>query len=105
MGLGRSPCPRGVLLDSFAVPARILSGDFAGWLRDEMAARRMTARMLAARAGVDHTTIYRLTIGERQPSLATAVAIIRVLAPGPTRGPFHDELRHAVAEAVETEAD
>ena len=64
------------------------SGDFAGWLNDEMAARRMTARMLATRAGVDHTTIYRLTLGERQPSLATAVAIIRVLTSGPAQGPF-----------------
>ena len=95
----------GLFLDSFAVPPRVLNGDFAGWLRDEMTARRMTARMLAVRAGVDHTTVYRLTVGERQPSLATAVAIIRVLASGPARGPFHDELRREPGETVEAGAD
>ena len=84
------------------MPLRVLEGDFAGWLRDEMKSRRITARMLAHRAGVDHTTIYRLTIGERQPSLATAVAIIRVLTVQPSRGPFYDELsQHADAELEE----
>jgi DNA-binding XRE family transcriptional regulator len=95
--------PQGENLDSFTVPPRVLSGDFAGWLRDEMAARRMTARMLAVRAGVDHTTIYRLSVGERQPSLATAVAI-RVLASDPARGPFHDESGDEAAEALQAEA-
>jgi transcriptional regulator with XRE-family HTH domain len=70
------------------VPPRVLSGDFSGWLRDEMTARRLTSRMLAARAGVDHSTIYRLTIGERQPSLATAVAILRALASRRAHGPY-----------------
>jgi DNA-binding XRE family transcriptional regulator len=83
------------------VPPRVLSGDFAGWLRDEMASRRMTTRMLAVRAGVDHTTVSRLAVGERQPSLATAVAIIRVLAPRPTRGPFDEETRDEAREALE----
>lgn len=87
----------------FTVPQRVLSGDFAGWLRDEMAARRLTTRMVAVRAGVDHTTIYRLTAGERQPSLATAVAIIRVLAPRPARGPFDDDKRDEAQEALEAE--
>ena len=91
-------------MDGFTVPPRVLSGDFSGWLRDEMAARRMTARMLAVRAGVDHTTIYRLAVGERQPSLATAVAIIRVLASGRARGPFFDESRDEADEAVNAEA-
>ena len=91
-------------MDGFAVPPRVLSGDFAGWLRDEMANRRMSARMLALRAGVDHTTVYRLAVGERHPSLATAVAIIRVLASRQARGPFHDELRPDVDETIEAEA-
>jgi DNA-binding XRE family transcriptional regulator len=43
-----------------------------------MAARGMSYRMLAVRAGVDHSTIQRLVMGDRLPSLATAVAIIRV---------------------------
>ena len=92
-------------MDSYAVPPRALNGDFAGWLRDEMTARRMTARMLGLRAGVDHTTVYRLAIGERQPSLATAVRIIRVLATRPARGPFHAELRREPDETVEAGAD
>ena len=91
-------------MDSFTVPPRVLTGDFSGWLRDEMAARRMTARMLAVRAGVDHTTIYRLAVGERQPTLATAVAIIRVLVSVRARGPFLDQARDEADEAVEAEA-
>jgi ribosome-binding protein aMBF1 (putative translation factor) len=67
-------------LDSFMVPSRILEGDFAGWLRDAMAARGLSTRMLAIRAGINHTTIHRLAAGERQPTLATAVALLRVLA-------------------------
>ncbi len=86
------------------MPPRVLNGDFAGWLRDEMQSRRMTGRMLAVRAGVDHTTIYRLSLGERQPSLATAVAIIRVLSTEPSRGPFYDGVRHEEFGMVGEEA-
>jgi transcriptional regulator with XRE-family HTH domain len=68
-----------VVLDSLRVPRRILDGDFAGWLRDAMTARGMTTRMLGMRSGLDHSTIYRLALGERQPSLATAVALLRIL--------------------------
>jgi DNA-binding XRE family transcriptional regulator len=93
-------------LDSFIVPLRVLNGDFAGWLRDEMAARRMSSRMLAVRAGLDHTTIFRLAGGERQPSLATAVAIIRVLSPGKTdNGRFAEATREVAFAAIEAEPD
>jgi transcriptional regulator with XRE-family HTH domain len=68
-------------LDNFTVPSRVLRGDFTGWLRDAMTERGFSTRMLAIRAGVDHSTIYRLTTGERQPSLATAMALLRILAP------------------------
>jgi DNA-binding XRE family transcriptional regulator len=44
-----------------------------------MAARNMSQRMLAFRAGVSHSTVYRLAMGEAVPTLATAVAVIRVL--------------------------
>ena len=91
-------------METFTVPRRVLDGDFAGWLRDEMKSRRMTGRMLAHRAGVNHTTIYRLTLGERQPTLATAVAIIRVLRAEPSRGPFYDELPQEGDEALKAEA-
>jgi transcriptional regulator with XRE-family HTH domain len=69
-------------MDSIGIPSRILSGDFAGWLRDAMKARRMSARMVGARSGIDHSTITRLLHGQRQPSLATAVALLRLLAAG-----------------------
>lgn len=64
--------------EPLVIPARILAGDFAGWLRDAMAERRMSYRMVGMLAGVDHATIHRLASGDRLPSLATAVAIIRV---------------------------
>jgi transcriptional regulator with XRE-family HTH domain len=61
------------------IPTRILDGDFSGWLRDAMKARRLSTRALAMRTGLDHTTIYRLAFGGREPSLTTAVALLRVL--------------------------
>lgn len=64
--------------EPLVIPSRILAGDFAGWLRSAMAERQMSYRMLAIQAGIDHTSAYRLASGDRLPSLATAVAIIRV---------------------------
>jgi transcriptional regulator with XRE-family HTH domain len=62
-----------------SIPARMLEGDFAGWLRAAMESRGMSQRMLAALSGIDHSTVSRLLTGERQPSLGTALALIRVL--------------------------
>lgn len=70
-------------MDTISIPARVLAGDFAGWLGDAMSARGLSTRSLAARSGVDHSTICRLTKGTREPTLATAVALLRVLAPEP----------------------
>lgn len=61
------------------VPATILAGDFAGWLREAMAARGVSQRMLGHLSGIDHSTISRLVAGDRQPTLGTALALIRVL--------------------------
>jgi len=72
-------------VDSIFIPARILAGDFGGWLRDAMAARRLSTRGLATRCGIDHSTIYRLAHGEREPSLATALALLKVLGTEPIR--------------------
>jgi transcriptional regulator with XRE-family HTH domain len=72
-------------VDTIPIPARILSGDFGGWLRDAMAARQLSTRGLAARCGIDHSTIYRLAHNEREPSLATAVALLKVLGTEPIR--------------------
>ena len=71
-------------MGSLAVPARMLEGDFAGWLRDAMASRGMSQPMLAALSGIDHISVSRLASGEQQPSLGTALALVRVLE-GPRR--------------------
>jgi transcriptional regulator with XRE-family HTH domain len=65
--------------DPLLIPARLIDGDFAGWLSDAMTARGMSQRMLAALTGIDHSTVSRLLGGDRQPALATALALIRVL--------------------------
>jgi transcriptional regulator with XRE-family HTH domain len=65
--------------DPINVPAAILAGDFAGWLREAMEARSVSQRMLAHLSGIDHSTISRLLSGERNPGLGTALALIRVL--------------------------
>src|SRR5688572_23821197 len=61
------------------VPAPILAGDFAGWLKEAMAARGVSQRMLGHISGIDHSTISRLLAGDREPTLGTALALIRVL--------------------------
>jgi transcriptional regulator with XRE-family HTH domain len=68
---------------SLAIPDRMADGDFAGWLRDAMAERGMTQRVLAQLSGVDHSTISRLLWTTRQPTLGTAVALLRVLGRPP----------------------
>jgi transcriptional regulator with XRE-family HTH domain len=44
-----------------------------------MARRRMSQRMLALRSGLNHATISRLLAGGRDPSLSTALALIRAI--------------------------
>ena len=68
---------------SIRIPAQVAEGDFAGWLGGAMTARRISLRMLAIRAGMDHSTISRLANGSREPLLATALALIRVLEAQP----------------------
>jgi transcriptional regulator with XRE-family HTH domain len=52
---------------------------FAGWLRVQLRARRMSQRQLASRSGVSHATISRLLNEDREPSLGTAMDLARVL--------------------------
>jgi transcriptional regulator with XRE-family HTH domain len=78
-----------------SMPARILEGDFGGWLRDSMAARGLSTRGLASRCGIDHSTIYRLAKGSREPSLTTALALIKVLG----TEPLHNRVAEARPEA------
>jgi hypothetical protein len=76
--------------DDVSIPERVLAGDFAGWLRDSMAERGMSYRMIALQSGVNHATVYRLASGSRLPTLATALALIRVLAPRQPVAPRRD---------------
>jgi transcriptional regulator with XRE-family HTH domain len=48
-----------------------------------MAERRLSARVVGMRTGIDHSTITRLLQGERQPSLTTLVALLRLFRPQP----------------------
>ena len=56
-----------------------------------MAERRITQRALAMRTGIDHSSISRLLARDRIPSLSTAIAIVKVLSPGPWRVSLVDE--------------
>jgi transcriptional regulator with XRE-family HTH domain len=47
------------------------------WLGRQMRMRRMSQRQLAALSGVDHSTISRLLLHDRRPSLATATKLAR----------------------------
>jgi hypothetical protein len=66
---------------TLVLPDRVVAGDFAGWLGEVMAERRLSARVVAMRTGIDHSTITRLLQGERQPSLATLLALLRLFRP------------------------
>jgi transcriptional regulator with XRE-family HTH domain len=52
---------------------------FANWLAGRLRERRISQRQLAARSGVNHSTICRLLRGERDPTLSTVCALARVL--------------------------
>jgi transcriptional regulator with XRE-family HTH domain len=57
--------------------------EFSEWLRREIRARRMSLRQLAARSGVNASTVSRVARGDRRPSLKTALLLVQVLhAPG-----------------------
>ena len=61
------------------IPEQIVAGDLAGWLRSEMNRRRMTQRALGYHTGLNHSTISRLMAGDREPTLSTVLAVVRVL--------------------------
>ena len=52
---------------------------FSEWLRTQLAVKRISQRQLAQQSGVDHSTISRLMLGQRLPTLATAVRLARAL--------------------------
>ena len=52
---------------------------FGDWLRMQLRSRRMSQRQLASRSGVNHGTMSRLMREAREPQLATATKLVRVL--------------------------
>ena len=52
---------------------------FREWLRRQLRSRRMSLRQLAAHSGVSASTVSRVVRGDRQPSLQTALRLVRVL--------------------------
>src|SRR5664280_1148738 len=62
-----------------AAPAVSGGRAFTQWLRLQLRARKLTQRQLAQKSGVDHSTISRLTRGNRTPSLRTATLLARGL--------------------------
>jgi transcriptional regulator with XRE-family HTH domain len=52
---------------------------FVEWVRGRLAERRISIRQLAAKAGVDASTVSRILAGERRPTLTTAVKVARAL--------------------------
>ena len=73
--------PRAVA-DSVMSPTSFDDRTFSQWLNDELRARKLTQRQLACRSGVDHSTISRLTRGNRTPSLRTVDRLARSLGMG-----------------------
>jgi transcriptional regulator with XRE-family HTH domain len=55
------------------------SDQFREWLRRQLRARRMSLRQLAVHSGVSASTVSRVVRGDRQPSLQTALRLVRVL--------------------------
>jgi transcriptional regulator with XRE-family HTH domain len=54
---------------------------FVDWLRIEMRQRRISQRMLAARAGISHSTVSRMLKEDRSPTFETAQRLARALYP------------------------
>lgn len=80
----------------------LTDGDgFQDWLQTELRVRRMSQRQLAARAGVDHSSVSRLLRGGRVPSLRTVLRIAQSVDPDAIqtvqRGPLAERLGRAVA--------
>lgn len=61
------------------VPGALGVPSFDEWLRTELKVRRMSQRRLAHISGVDHSTISRLVLGLRAPSLATVTRLVNGL--------------------------
>jgi transcriptional regulator with XRE-family HTH domain len=87
---------------------------FREWLRQQLRARRMSLRQLAALSGVSASTVSRVVRGDRQPSLQTALRMANVLRmpndefdPGTQLGVMVNRVDHAteVERALRADAN
>jgi predicted transcriptional regulator len=60
---------------------RIFETDFTSALNEELEKKDMTVRELAERTGIPVSTLYKVTLGERDPRLSTVKKIVAILEP------------------------
>jgi predicted transcriptional regulator len=60
---------------------RIFEIDFTAALNEELERRNMSVRELANQTGIPVSTLYKVTMGERDPRLSTVKKIVSVLEP------------------------
>jgi predicted transcriptional regulator len=64
---------------------RIFETDFTTALNEELEKKNMSVKELADLTGIPVSTLYKVTVGERDPRLSTVRKIVSVLEPGRTR--------------------
>jgi predicted transcriptional regulator len=64
---------------------RIFETDFTSALNEELEKKDMTVRELAERTGIPVSTLYKITLGKRDPRLSTVKKIAAVLEPAHDR--------------------
>ena len=64
---------------------RIFETDFTTALNEELEKKNMTVRELADLTGIPSSTLYKVTVGERDPRLSTIKKIVFVLEPQRSR--------------------
>ena len=60
---------------------RIFETDFTSALNEELEKKDMTVRESAERTGIPVSTLYKVTLGERDPRLSTVKKIVAILEP------------------------
>lgn len=60
---------------------RIFETDFTTALNEELSKKGMTVKELAEQTGIPVSTLYKITLGERDPRLSTIKKIVSVLEP------------------------
>jgi predicted transcriptional regulator len=64
---------------------RIFETDFTTALNEELERKNMSVKELADLTGIPVSTLYKVTMGERDPRLSTVKKIVSVLEPGRER--------------------